>query len=225
MDWTLDVPDDPMELLDEVGDNHSAAMIIDPRDYTLRVDVAYTGSGIPIDIYYDVVLRVWLPEDVDVVALREYLTSEPGRTLLTVIAAGHEVAWDGHNWIGTLSETAAAALETLTEAVQVFHLAGRYEHAGRWEAADWLSLATSIKNHAVHVSDFPDDPVITPETTDAQLQAFANQLDETARNEYVSLRGTLAYLAGWRDRVRQVVEEEYAQHEGDAAASGTVIAY
>jgi hypothetical protein len=197
-----------MEILDEVDEHRGAALTLDPRDQTGELGATYGRSpsaGTPEAIWHGRVLRLWLPDDLDAEEARKFLEGAEGKALLDRIEAGHDVEWDGNNNVGSLDDDGQDALDALEAKLSGLKLSDHYEHAGTWEVEDWLSGATARTDTRFTVEGTPPT-VITAKTTDDEIQRIAEQLDEEARGEFVSLRGTYNYLVSRRDDLEE--EEE-----------------
>lgn len=207
--WTLDLTDETLDLLDD-NEHYAPALTLDPRDLTGSVASTFgaaSGDGTPSDIWHGIVLRHWLPSVPDAAAIAATLRSPEGQALLDRIADGHSVDWDGSNNVGHLTADAAAAWGALTAHLDT--LTDEREHAGIWDAADWLGESVAHRHDddgttvaVVIAYAMPDatDMVIDAATTDAQLAAYATILDDAARIETVLLSGTDRYLETLRDR-------------------------
>jgi hypothetical protein len=162
----------------------------DPDRTPLWVTTAHHNSGTPAAIWHGIILRWTLPLRVDAAEFTRRVNEGWLDDLLARIAAGHAVAWNGSNHVGTLTADADSAAEALSDRLDVApELAS--ENAGLWEAEDWLSEGFD-----------PADVGMTGQTTDAELTALAEALDREALAEQAVLTGTLDWLRGRRDRLR-----------------------
>lgn len=73
------------------------------------------GNGVPFAVWHNRTLRFAVPSTVDCDTLVEYLESAECRALLDRIHAGHQVDWDGSNYVGVLTDDAKAAAEELRD--------------------------------------------------------------------------------------------------------------
>ena len=147
-----------------------------------------------MDVWHGLIRRYPIPALVNAVHLTEDINAGAFDRLLDQIARGHTVEWDGHNWVGGLTQDAEDA-----ELDIVARLEG-YEDpslGGLWDASDWLY-------------DSRHDLGITPTSTDAELQAIASKLEGEALNENVRLYGTLEALEYFRQELIDAQDGEDA---------------
>lgn len=96
------------------------------------------GNSVPMSVWHDRTLRMTVAHNVNGPALADYLESPEALALLETIHAGHEVDWDGNNYVGTLTEEARAALERLEDVLRGF------ETVEIWTANDYLFNNNSL---------------------------------------------------------------------------------
>lgn len=165
----------------------SVQIVIEPSEGRAYLETYSPGQGVHTDRWHgvDLTLPVETSGHVDGPELVEWLRDGDGQALLQRICAGHAVEWDGNNHVGELDDDAQEALDTL--AYWLEHNAPTLdgEHAGLWQAEDWLDGST----------DLP----ITAETTDAEISALADRLTEEATETDAVVVGVYTFLIEMRD--------------------------
>jgi hypothetical protein len=145
-------------------------------------------TGVPSPVYHGRWLEWEISPRTDAVRLTEALNAGEADPWLNLIAAGHEVVWDGHNLVGRLTPEADAACTGFSQWLR--QQAEVTETGGLYEASDWFT---------------PGEPVpVTAETSDEELRRIAEQIEAEARTEYLAIVvGTEQYLRSVRDRLRE----------------------
>jgi hypothetical protein len=120
-------------------------------------------------------------------------------SLIDRIRAGHDTEWDGSNMVGTLTDDAREADEDLTE---LFDGQGRRENLANswiddswstWDVSEWLQSCASE---------------ITAEMTDAELTAWAKEMETAAQIDKVRLAGD---VLDWATEIRNDKRKELAE--------------
>ena len=117
---------------------------------TWRVDVVFDveggrvviqdrwGNGTPAREYHRVNVRLATGKGgtyASMTPMVDYLESDQGQELLTDLAEGHEVVWDGSDHVGRLSDAAVTALERLQDQLMdLFPDLPSY-----WSAEEWFA--------------------------------------------------------------------------------------
>ena len=117
---------------------------------TWRVDVVFDveggrvviqdrwGNGTPAREYHRVNVRLATGKGgtyASMTPMVDYLESDQGQALLTDLAEGHEVVWDGSDHVGRLSDAAVTALERLQDQLMdLFPDLPSY-----WSAEEWFA--------------------------------------------------------------------------------------
>lgn len=202
-EWSIQLPVDPMDILDQVSDHTGAALLVDPHARTLVIREMYgrqPQDGMPLNIRDGRILRHWLPEDIDVRQAKEYLATPDAQALLTRVAAGYSELRNSHgNLCGILDLDASLALDLLQEMLDTMRLSDVEDGAGRMSADAWLEGAHYQEEDGSYRIDGYDEPmVITPETSDDQLRAWAEEIEQDARQYFASVRGVFEYLQDLR---------------------------
>lgn len=76
------------------------------------------GNGVPMSVWYRHDLRVSINPELSSGEIECFLLDTKIQALLERIVAGHDIEWDGSNWIGSLTGDARAALDALTVAAE-----------------------------------------------------------------------------------------------------------
>ena len=163
---------------------------LDPEGRTVALDArCQCETGEPEYVWHGRSHRYALPVCVDPQALVEWLRGPEAQALLRRICEGHTVEWDGHNHVGTLTQDAADASDTLADALLDAETLS--EQAGLWEASEWFR------------ADDAADLGITAETDDAALAALAERYAAEALAECDALVvGADTHLRALRDTLR-----------------------
>ena len=170
------------------------SLIFDPAERTLHIDFRRAIDPTPMRIWHGTVSRYPVPAAVNAVGLTEDINAGAFDDLFDRIVAGHSVVWDGHNWVGRLTQDAEDAEEDLCEKIEEYEIVA---FGGLQDASDWL---WSTRH----------DLGITPTSTDAELQAIASKLEGEALNENVRLYGTLEALEYFRQELIDAQDGEDA---------------
>lgn len=96
------------------------------------------GNSVPMYVWHNRTLRMHVAHNVNGPALADYLESAEALALLETIHAGHEVDWDGSNYVGKLSTDASEALERLEGVLREF------ETVEIWTATDYLFSGNTL---------------------------------------------------------------------------------
>ena len=171
-----------------------AQIVVDPEARTVCADYDVCLHGTPADIWHGrrLVIAVNPKGGVpDAAATMTWLEREHATTI-AAICDGYSCEWNGSNYVGRLSDDASEAFAALEQALSdAPTLPG--ELAGVWDAGDWLDLVA-----------LP----ISATTTDAELEALAQELEGDALTEDVELAGCLEYLEGERERLIDALDDD-----------------
>lgn len=161
----------------------SAFVELDERGTVTADWSGVIGNAVPMTVWNGRTLRFRVSPRVRGADLRSYLEGD-GRGLLARIHGGHDVAWDGSNNRGRLSEDAEEASAQLEADL------AEIEEVEVWGVEEWLFGAESL-----------------PEVWSGQpLEELARSLEEEARRDGLQLDGEVkkALLC----RAKELVEEE-----------------
>jgi hypothetical protein len=167
------------------------------RDYRL--------TGTPINEWHGHVWAFELPDNVDAVALRQWVEDEI-LPQAQKVAAAYEPIWDGNNHVARFE------LKDNNADTVRFRLAEKCEDAptlandigGLWDVGYWLVDATYHKA-TTGIQGVID---ITPDTTDEALEKAAELIESEAADQQIVLDGdVLEYLKDLRELCRDKADE------------------
>jgi len=124
--------------------------------------------------------------------------------LADILYDGFSSDWDGSNYVGELNEDAQAAHERISE------ICGSTvtRSGGVWDASDWMQAGVTGQGTA-GITLLLDDPVvITPETSDEEIDSIESRIEEIATGDGVTLNGLFSYLMYLRTETREVKRDE-----------------
>lgn len=170
------------------------SLVLDPAEGTLSIDFRREIDPTPMRIWHGTVSRFPIASSVNAVHLTGDINTGAFDDLFDRIVAGHSAVWDGHNWVGRLTQDAEDAEEDLCERIEEYEIVA---FGGLQDASDWLWST----RHEIG---------ITPTSTDAELQAIASKLEGEALNENVRLYGTLEALEYFRQELIDAQDGEDA---------------
>lgn len=131
---------------------------------------------------------LYLPDEQ---ALRQYLESEAGQTLLIRIVSGHSIVWDGQNMMGQQNSNSLTAADELLNAINNLP----HHHWELWAVEDWLN-------------DYAHGELGTA-TTDEQIQWVVAELEAEAKEQHIVLDDSVRnYLTQGRNELRSVTNGE-----------------
>jgi hypothetical protein len=148
-------------------------LVIDPASRTVAVEQDADVGGVTPDRYYTLIVARVIDAHPDADALRSYLTSNEGQSLLARVCDGHSRDWDGSNVVGRLSddaEEAAAALIAAAESLPETDWTV-------WDTGDWVDQALPD-----NLSDLPDE----------EIDRLVADLEATAAADHVVLSEPIA---------------------------------
>lgn len=169
-------------------------LAIDPQSEIVTVYQWRPDYGTTFDEYHSVKLDHGLGGEnarPDPDALDKYMRLESTLALLQNIVDGHDTRWDGHNTIGELDANARDALDTLLNEIDALP----DSEWTVWNAGDWLHEWTREN--------------ITALTTDDEITAYAEKLENEAEKECVIIVDAADYLTSARDSLKK--EEDAAK--------------
>lgn len=153
-------------------------LTLDPSCRHAELETWCAMYGVPMDVYHGRrrQFRVRSSGPVYAEALVERLrdTSDLGGLLLRIVDGWSE-EFDGSNWVGRLTEDAASAAVDLADALDDAE-GHPSPGAGLWEPEDWIG-------------NDPETAGLSPETTDADIEALADDILSDAQDEMVCLAG------------------------------------
>lgn len=174
----------------------SAYIELDLREGTLLASYdAEVGGAVPAAVFHGFERRYRIPVLTGVAANETMARIAP---LATRILADWEEHWDGSNMVARLGEDAQDAEEEILAEL------GDGDEDGEWAEADLVQqwdVDSATTGHEV------EDHDITADTTDARLEAIAQEiLEELADGDGVAVcHGLVDYLKSLRD---QLAEED-----------------
>ena len=175
------------------GNQAPIYLLIDWENQTLDVDTYYEPHSVPMDIFNNLRSRIRLPNNITAAYLHDEITDLIPQ--LEEILTGYSSKWNGHNWIGTLTDSAQDALYDLTYTIDTnpHHYFTTDETISLWDAADWFQ-----------------DPIpeLTPGTTPAELTELAASYHASALSDYAVIRGgTDAIKRHFQDQINNMNAE------------------
>lgn len=182
----------------DTGGRSTTSICIDPRDRTVRLYQSYPGDNSTLsDVWHGLVIDreigyhdYWRNPDnqyPDASAAREYLESDGGQELLKRICDGHEINWDGHNMVGSVSDDVWEALETLMSRLNMLP-----QEPPFWTAEEIFG-------------DLYDDEIpLSVDTTEADIREIVSDTRVWADGEGYTFDDNEAidYLVSRRDDIR-----------------------
>jgi hypothetical protein len=182
-------PDLDVYRRDTNGETYTELTIY-PDDHIVDVTQEGRSNSQSMAEFHRLVLSSKIDGHPDEDVLREYLESDEGQELIERICAGHDQEWDGHNMVGTLTDDAQEAWDTLIAELNDM------------PATDWQFWAID------EWDGYWAEENITADTTDKQIVEKAKEFDALALSEHVNLSGsTIEYLTRIRNNKR-IDEEE-----------------
>lgn len=167
-------------------------------DSQLRCDYnAEIGGGVPFTVWHGRTLRFRFALCPTAAGANEFMADDEVKALCGRILAGYESRYDGNNYVGNYTDDAKDAQDELQELIDDYDGLAVEEY----DAADWLHDCDS------------EELGITANTTDDELSAIADKLDDEAHDVkgadgiYVVLEGTYEYLQGRRDELARIREQ------------------
>lgn len=169
------------------------------------------GGAVPMAVWLNRTRRWAIPGDVRGAALADFLGLQNVQALLKRVHLGHEVRWDGNNHRGILDADAAEASEELGRLAESW-----FDEADRVNPMvpeAFLAGATTPRRLGEPESwddateFFIDDSpkfTITAVTTDKEIQAHADRLENQAEADNIYLDGSVAeHLEALRETCRE----------------------
>lgn len=182
---------DPTDLLhpdpsSSTGAAKKPVLEFDTEDGSIRiVFLLECDNAVPEYVWHGFARRWPIPVLSDAKRMSQAINAGELDALFNRILEGASSYWNGHNRVCDLSEDAQEASQAVER--WLTNLPSLPETAGVWDADDW----------------FDDDPEdLTAETTDEELYAMAEALDEGALAHHVVLTDTQKFLRKRRDRLR-----------------------
>jgi hypothetical protein len=161
-----------------------AYLEIDEDGYVSADSNSEIGNGVPASVWNGLTLRIHIPNHLTARGIQGLVTDL--LPLLERLHTGNEIAWNGNNWTGKLTDD---ALEAETEILQfIDRNSTDYESSEIWDACDWLQ------------SETPESLGITSTTTDEQLQTIADKITEETE-PLTCVLGVVEYLQTIRDLI------------------------
>lgn len=170
---------------------------LDCQAQTLYAEVnPEIGNAVPFAVWHGHRQRWGIP----------VLTADSANKLLKRIAPlaeavceGYERVWDGRNHVAEFTEEAQEAIDAIREICE-----RAWDHGDTvnvWEAADWLGGIGSDDTQRRVLG-------ITAETTDDELDAIVQKLEEEAEDENVMVDNLDRYVTRLRDEAVDLAAEE-----------------
>lgn len=155
-------------------------------------------NGTPFWLYHGLGIEFRVPErDYDSESLVEEFRAEFGEEL-DALREGFDEVWDGHNRVGSWPEQSVEERESHDEQIQALSYAvEQWEpRCGLevWDASDYYHGALTFAQIVVELK-------ITAVTTDAELDAIADDAQDAAVVEGRCLRGMRAFVEHIRNQV------------------------
>lgn len=183
------------------GQYTRTSLWLDPQKRKLRVQQVMRTNSTTFALWHGRELEELLTppeheaEAPDADALKEYLESDEAQTLLDQVCSGHSVDWDGNNMVGSLTEDALGAWETLLR--EIDDLPRSEWHT--WEVEEWLRCSS--------LSDLQ----LSITATDEEIEAAAAQIEADAKADKVKILGDVTeYL---KEKISIAKEEAEADQE------------
>lgn len=188
----------PTALVEETpynnGDQAPIYLLIDWENQTIDVDTYYEPHSVPMDIFNKLRSRIRLPNNINAAYLHDEITDLIPK--IEEIYAGYESIWNGHNWIGTLTDSSQEALYDLTYTIDTNpdHYFTTDETISLWDAADWFNSPI---------------PELTPFTTPEELTELAEEYHDAAHADYAVIRGgTDAIKRHFQDQIDEMLDSQ-----------------
>lgn len=135
---------------------------------TGAVSTNYDSSlgGMPAPVWQGIIRRYRVPSAVSGAALADALENDKIRALLQRVQDGAAIVWDGGNWIGQLTDDAAAAEQELGNIFQTLETA-----------------------NIIDVDDYCSGVALTELWSDQSLDVAAAEIEGTAESDDIVLDG------------------------------------
>lgn len=160
---------------------------LDPRDLTVWVTQEYNDNSTPSDEWHGLILTWRVPGHPTETSMRQWINES--MDALTTICDGFESRWDGSNHVGSLSEEARVAKETIEFGFD--NDGGPANYYETWDVESWLESSMNE---------------ITANTTDEQLADFAEQWQPDAST--IVIGDTFTYITQHRDNLKRDADDE-----------------
>lgn len=158
-------------------------LYIDPARKIVYVDQEYRDNATPAGIWHSRILSLFIPGHPHEDDVAEWIESY--KPTINAAINGHTIVWNGHDYVGKLTEDARTELDTLESATDEFNLYSYYEF---WSLHEWTESWYQQ---------------IEPDWTDEDLAAW------TDTDPHIVLDGDLMeYIIGIRDSLREEQEQE-----------------
>lgn len=152
------------------------------------------GNAVPARVWHRRALRWGIPA----------LTADAANDLLERIAPiaaevceGYESHWNGSNHVGRYSADAEAAIEAIEALCEA--AGGEGEELTAWDAEEWIGGIGSRRAQRASLG-------ITAGTTEAELDAIVERLEEEAERDGVVVEGLRRYLHGLQAEALDLAE-------------------
>lgn len=184
----------PMEPTDLIELDPSAGYVAPKRQFfcldTVTGEVWITScrqcdNAVPMRVWHGFVREWEIPYRTDAQKLAEAVNAGELDALLTRIMEGAETIWDGNNHVRRFNEDAQLAAEEVERWFEGWE--GTVE-GGLWDAGDYYQYCP------------PEE--VRADSTDEELDALAERLEEEAKKENVVLAHAREYLGHLRDQLR-----------------------
>ena len=164
----------------DTGGLTTSAIHFDPTNRRVWIVQDEPGcNGTPAAFYHNIELYQVIENPMwdgqpDADSLREYLEGEEGQRLLGIVAAGHDVGWDGHNHVGKMTDAANEAWEELMTDMSLIERS----QIESWSVDDWFSG---------QVAEVLEQYNLTSASTDEEIAAAEAAIEAQAKAEDVYL--------------------------------------
>lgn len=178
---------------------------IDDSGVSVFVRTRYSGdNGIPMDVWHgrrrEYVLATG-PAVINIDQIREDLKDGGDLSILIDrIRAGHDVEWDGSNFVGKLNEDADEAERELDRMVNDDRRGNPYIDDGWsvWDEDEWVYQAMTDE--------------VKADWTDERIDEWLTEIRSFADGDFVMLTGDATeYVREYRDGLRAEAEEANAE--------------
>lgn len=160
---------------------------------------ANVGGGTSMDAWHGLVRRYRVPATLSREGCENL--AETLQPLLQRVVDGFEEVWNGSNHVGRLTQDASHAEYEIESVIDRLNQTDG-DHVQVWDAAEWLAGQGSGEEAA-------RDLGVTADSTDEEIAALAQRLEEEADLDGVVLYGDLAReIRDIRDAMKETTEEE-----------------
>lgn len=171
-------------------------------DVTIKVAEVHSSerSSTPMDVWHKRVLRwsAYPSEGAGVVdPAKLTLLAEKLRPLLEIVAAGHEVEWNGSNHVGKMTEEAEEASDQIDSIVENWEW--HSDDWSVWDAGEWMQNAWReiVERHKIRTG-----------MTEEEIEAVVEALEAEAQSDCVFLQDTRASVDRLIERVAEEAEDQ-----------------